>query len=103
MPWLSGRTLDSAIFNADVREFESRRERPCLFDLSFIHTLRTEKSACPQHPTSFLGAVACPVIRLFGQEWDEVVIPVKTHPREGKNNLQRHLWTNCGTASVRER
>ena len=47
-PWLSGRTLDSAIFNADVREFESRRERPCLFDLSFIHTLRTEKSACPQ-------------------------------------------------------
>ena len=47
-PWLSGKTYDSAIFNADVRGFESRRERPCLFDLSFIHTLRTEKSACPQ-------------------------------------------------------
>ena len=30
-----------------------------------------------QKPTSFLGAVACPVIRLFGQEWDEVVIPVR--------------------------
>ena len=104
-PWLSGRTLDSAIFNADVREFESRRERPCLFNLLFIHTLRTEKSACPQHPTSFLGAVACPVIRLFGQEWDE-----SRHYRSRRtqmhdvlclgNNLQRHLWMSHGTTSV---
>ena len=40
-------------------------------NVNVFHTLLTEQSASLQHPTSFLGAVACSVIRLFGQEWDE--------------------------------
>ena len=70
--WIERTVL--AIFNSSVREFESPRERQCFSE----YTLLTEQSASLQkHPTSFLGAVACPVIRLFGQEWDEVVIPVR--------------------------
>ena len=37
-PWLSGKTYDSAIFNADVRGFESRRGRPCLFGTFIVYS-----------------------------------------------------------------